>query len=103
MAERKRVVSLIRVSREAQAKENRTGIPRQRRDVRFYAEKYGLEIVREFQLEGISGTNVQKTAEFREICEMLAQPSMAGLVIPSIDRLTRYEVISDLGKIIRTA
>jgi DNA invertase Pin-like site-specific DNA recombinase/cytochrome c553 len=100
MAERKRVVSLIRVSREAQAKENRTGIPRQRRDVRFYAEKYGLEIVREFQLEGISGTNVQKTAEFREICEMLAQPSMAGLVIPSIDRLTRYEVISDLGKII---
>ena len=76
------------------------GIPRQRRDVRFYADKYGLEVVREFQLEGISGTNVQKTAEFKEICEMLAQPDIAGLVIPSIDRLTRYEVISDLGKIL---
>src|SRR5271157_1769146 len=63
----RRVVSLIRVSSADQAKDGKSGLDRQRSDIRFTCQLQGLVVVREFELIDIIGPAVRRTAEFREL------------------------------------
>jgi DNA invertase Pin-like site-specific DNA recombinase len=92
----KNVVSLIRVSTDQQAHDDEGGLDRQRRDIRITCQKFGLQDVRQFELEGITGTNVRNTKQFRELKAMVARKDIVGLVIPSVDRMSRS---SDFGTV----
>jgi DNA invertase Pin-like site-specific DNA recombinase len=94
MGPKRRVVSLIRVSSSQQAKDDRTGIPRQLEDIRLHCRTHNLEVVKEFQLEGISGAYVKHSPRFREMLSMLTQKTIAGVVFSSIDRFFRPKGLS---------
>src|ERR1700733_2023908 len=92
MEKKRKVLALIRVSSEGQADDDKTGIQRQKNDIAIHCKTYNLEIVGEpYQLEGISGANVQHSPKFREILSKLSQPSIAGIVIAALDRFYRPE------------
>ena len=61
----KKVLGLVRVSGEEQAQEGKTGIDRQRQDLARIAAANGLEILRVYELIGISGTIIQQAPEFQ--------------------------------------
>lgn len=91
---RRKVVSLVRVSTAGQAEDDKTGIPRQRRDIEIHCKAFKLEVVKEFRFEGISGAHVQKTKHFRDMLAMLSKPSIAGVVFGTLDRFFRPEKLS---------
>src|ERR1017187_1198183 len=91
---KRKVVSLVRVSTPGQADEDKTGIPRQRRDIEIHCKTFGLEVVKEFQFDGISGVHVQKTKRFKEMLSMLSQQSIHGVVFATLDRFFRPEKLS---------
>lgn len=62
---KKRVIELIRVSTEAQAAEDRAGIPAQRSANQRTAAQYGLDVVRTIQLSDVSGAAVLRTPKCR--------------------------------------
>ena len=91
---KRRVVSLVRVSTTPQSALDKTGIPRQRRDIGIHCRHFNLEVASEFQFDGISGVLVQRTRKFQEMIGMLKQPSIAGVVFASLDRFFRPEKLS---------
>src|SRR5437763_1358112 len=94
---KRKVVSMIRVSTDRQAQDDKTGPVRQRREVKFTCDKFNLVVVKEFALEGITGIVVRKTKEFKELKAMLGRPDIVGLVIPSSDRLSRTTEFSEVA------
>src|ERR1017187_5335242 len=94
MGLKRKVVSLLRVSTPGQANDDKTGIPRQRRDIEIHCRTFGLEVVREFQFDGISGAHVQKTRHFKEMLAMLSKPSIHGVVFGTLDRFFRPDKLS---------
>lgn len=90
----RKVVSLVRVSTPDQAKDDRTGIPRQRQEIDIHCREHGLTVVKEYQFDGISGAHVQQTKRFKEMLAMLSRPSIAGVVFASLDRFFRPEKLS---------
>jgi hypothetical protein len=98
--EKRRVVSWVRVSTEQQAEDEKTGLDRQRRDIRFTCNNFNLEVVKEFPLV-VTGAQVVHTPEFRELKEWMKRRDIAGLVIPSIDRLSRDDRFSSIGDLMR--
>jgi hypothetical protein len=55
--------------------------------------------VRQFELEGITGTNVRNTKQFRELKAMVARKDIVGLCIPSIDRLSRSTEFATIAEL----
>jgi DNA invertase Pin-like site-specific DNA recombinase len=92
----KKVLGLVRVSGEEQAQEGKTGIDRQRQDLARIAAANGLEVLRVYELIGISGTIIQQAPEFQAMVAELRRPDLEGLVVAQIDRLARTSEISDL-------
>jgi|GEM_PF-6454834 len=92
----RKAVSLIRVSSTQQAKDDRTGIPRQLEDIQLHCKAYGLivESGDEFQLEGISGAYVKHSPDFQRMLLRLNEPGIAGVVFASIDRFFRPKGLS---------
>jgi DNA invertase Pin-like site-specific DNA recombinase len=90
----RKVISLIRVSSEGQAKEDRTGIARQLEDIEIHCKNHNLKVVEQYQFEGLSGANVEHSRKFREMLSKLKQPSIAGIVFSTVDRFFRPESLS---------
>lgn len=84
---KQRVVSLIRISTLKQKKDKEADY--QRAQVRYTCSLKNLELVREFPLENISGPDVRRTSQFKELKRAIARPEIDGLVLPGLDRLGR--------------
>src|ERR1700722_20314036 len=91
---KRKVISLLRVSTEKQADDEKTGIPRQLVDIAIHCDSYNLEVVKEYRLEGISGAHVESSPEHRAMLAHLGDPSIAGVVVATIDRFFRPENLS---------
>ena len=89
MANKRKVLSLIRVSSQQQADPEKDGIPRQLRDIEAHCLRYGLEVVHAYQLEGVSGTKVQFDGQFKAMLSRVQEPQISGVVISRMDRFFR--------------
>ena len=64
MNDKRKVLSLIRVSTVQQAKDGKSGIPRQLEEIGIHLRKFNLEVHKELRLEGLSGADVQRSKKF---------------------------------------
>jgi len=71
------------------ADENSTSTQRQRKDCRDHAKSLGLEVVKEFVDEGISGYKDVERPAFDEAVEALVRGDFDTLIVWKLDRLTR--------------
>jgi DNA invertase Pin-like site-specific DNA recombinase len=95
--QRRKVFSLIRVSDNVQAGEDRNGIPRQRNDNRRTAARQDLEIVKELEVIDVSGKHVASDPQFQELFRALKRPDIAGVVVSSTDRIFRPQTFGDFA------
>ncbi len=91
----KRVIELIRVSTEAQAAEDRAGIPAQRAANRRTAAVYGLDIVRTIQMSDVSGAAVLQAPEMQELLSLIGSADVHGVVAKEFSRLMRPDSFGD--------
>lgn len=89
MSARLRLIGLIRVSTEEQAQDGRAGLDRQEVSVRAIAARLGTEIEL-VRLEGVSGTDVIRSIEWRERVQPRLGPNTA-IAVDAIDRLCRVD------------
>lgn len=94
--ERKGVVSLLRVSTEQQAGEDRFGIPAQRRVVREIIEREGLALIEEVEIHH-SGARVLEDPKFRALIERVRTGDLYGVVVADPDRLMRPDDLRYYG------
>src|SRR5437868_14837875 len=71
----KRVIELIRVSTEAQARDDRASIPAQRAANRRTAQAYSLEIVRTIEYADVSGAAVLLAPEMQLLLGQIGRAS----------------------------
>ena len=69
---RRRVVGLLRVSTADQARDDRGGIPRQRRIVEDTIKRKNLDCLRIYEISDVSGTDVRQNADVIEILRLVA-------------------------------
>ena len=74
------VIALIRVSTEKQASDEKTSIQRQREDIGIHCRTYKLKVTKEFQFDGLSGANVQRSRRFQEMLREIAKPDCTGVM-----------------------
>jgi DNA invertase Pin-like site-specific DNA recombinase len=79
----RQAIAIVRVSTDVQDCE------RQRRDVAAAARVHHLKIVRTLELQGLSGTKMLSNAEVGRVLDDLSKPAIAGVIVASVDRLTR--------------
>lgn len=91
---KRKVLSLVRVSTEGQADDEKDGLPSQRRDIDAICKQHELEVVEEFQLTGISGTYVEKSPKFQRMLKRLTEPQITGLVFARMNRFFRPGLLS---------
>ncbi len=103
------VISLIRVSTEKQASDEKTSIQRQREDIGIHCRAHKLKVTKEFQFDGLSGANVQRSRRFQEMLREIAKPDCAGVVFATLDRFFRpsklsayqvFETFENAGKLL---
>src|SRR5436305_14829632 len=92
-----RVIGFLRVSTEEQADKDRTGLLRQREDIRVAAARYGLEIIEVVELIGVSGTSTYEAPEFNSMISAMERPEIHGVVVSSQDRLARPDTLGGLA------
>jgi DNA invertase Pin-like site-specific DNA recombinase len=93
--EKRKVLSLIRVSSTDQAADDRTGIERQQEDINIHCALHKLVSVRTFSLQGISGAYVLRSPQFQEMLTLLREDTtIIGLVFASLDRFFRPKNLS---------
>lgn len=97
---KRKVVSLVRVSTAKQARDDRNGLPRQIEDIETVCREQNLEIVQSFELKGVTGTMTAYTHVFKQVKKALAAKDIAGLVIPSPDRLSRTNEIQAMADVL---
>lgn len=86
--------SYLRVSGKGQIEGD--GFPRQRDAIEVFGKKNGIEIVREFRDEGISGeTNWHDRPGFSEMVSEILSNGVRTVVIENMTRLARAYVIAD--------
>lgn len=85
----RKAIGLIRVSTEAQAREDRAGLAAQRAEAVRIAQTYDLEIVRWAELRGVSGTRVLEDPRFQDVLQEIENPSIRGVIVADMDRLMR--------------
>src|ERR1039458_1255409 len=93
----RKIVSIIRVSSDQQAQDEKTGLRRQQEDIAVHCQTMHLTVYKEFSLEGIGGSNVQNSKAFREMVEALSRPDVVGICFSTLDRFFRPENISTLS------
>ncbi|MBZ5700238.1 MAG: recombinase family protein [Acidobacteriia bacterium] len=91
----KKVIELIRVSTEGQARDDRASIPAQRTINRRTAEAYGLEIVRTIELVNVSGAAVLRTPEMQTLLKLIESPDIRGVVVREFSRVMRPDNFGD--------
>src|SRR4029077_19910055 len=91
----KKVIELIRVSTEAQAAQDRAGIPAQRAGNQRTSTQYGLEIVRTIEFADVSGAAVIRSPEIEELVRLMESPEIHGVVAKEFSRLMRPENFAD--------
>jgi hypothetical protein len=97
----RKIVSIIRVSSDQQAQDEKTGLKRQREDIEIHRKTMNLTVVKEFSLEGIGGSNVQHSKAYREMVETLSQPDVVGICVATLDRFFRPENITTLSDVFK--
>lgn len=85
-----KVLSLVRVSTDAQADEDRGGIPRQLASIERHCSNFNLKVVDTFNIQ-VSGKYVQDSPDFQDMLSRLTDPSIDGIVFATIDRFFRPE------------
>lgn len=96
---RKRVASLVRVSTLEQAQEGRGGLAGQKAAIERVVRSEDLTVIRHFEIVDTSGADVFFTPEMQEICELVRQGQIGGIVASELDRLVRPTEFSELGKL----
>lgn len=91
----KKVISLIRVSTEGQAGQDRAGIPAQREANHRTAQTYGLEIVKTIEIVDVSGTSVLLSSEMQDLVHLMGLPEIHGVLAREFSRLIRPERFTD--------
>jgi DNA invertase Pin-like site-specific DNA recombinase len=91
----KKVIELIRVSTEAQAAQDRAGIPAQRAANQRTSAQYGLQIVRTIEFADVSGAAVLRSPEIEELVRLMDSPEIHGVVAREFSRLMRPENFAD--------
>jgi DNA invertase Pin-like site-specific DNA recombinase len=87
----KKAIELIRVSTESQAADDRGGIPAQRAANLRTAAAHGLQVVRVFQIEDVSGAKILASPEMQELLRLIESPEISGVVTREFSRLMRPE------------
>lgn len=82
------VVGLVRVSTSSQAADGKSGPERQRHAIEAAASRYGLTVVEVVETI-VDGSLVGEDAAWRRVKEMITSGRADGLVVDSIDRLSR--------------
>jgi len=88
---RRKILALVRVSSDAQAEIDKTGLDRQREDIALHCKAYGLVVDREYELSGISGTEVHQSKQYAAMLDRLADSSIVGICFATLDRFFRPE------------
>src|SRR5437899_3955825 len=86
---RRRVVALIRVSTADQGRDDRGGIPRQRRVIEQTIATKNLDCLRIYEISDCSGTQVLHNRDVQEILQLISSKVVTGLVVADLDRLFR--------------
>jgi DNA invertase Pin-like site-specific DNA recombinase len=94
---RQRVIGLIRVSTEEQARGDRAGVTRQQTAIRQGAEYQNLEIVREMVAIDVSGRHVNFDPDFQKLFEDLKRSDIEGVIVAEQSRIFRPEDFSDFA------
>lgn len=99
----KRVIELIRVSTEGQAKDDRGGIPAQRAANRRTAAQFGLEIVETVEMIDVSGAAVLFEPDMQKLLRDLGRDDIHGVVAREFSRLMRPDNYGDFAILQRFA
>jgi DNA invertase Pin-like site-specific DNA recombinase len=89
------VVALIRVSTDAQAAEDRAGIPAQKTACKQIAEKNGLTTKWVVQIEGVSGAAVMFSPGMKRLQQIVRSGQCHGIVMKEHTRLLRPDNFAD--------
>jgi site-specific DNA recombinase len=90
LARRKRVAKLIRVSTLAQTEEaGAYGIPAQDKKCQYIAQARDLDIIREFQIEAVSGKEVLRSPKMRSLLRLCKTGELDGIIMAEQSRLMR--------------
>jgi len=93
----KRVIELIRVSTQAQAGDDRAGIPAQREVNRRTAKIFDLKIVKTVEIIDVSGGSVLASPEMQSLLRLIESPDIAGVVTKEFSRVIRPGKLTDLA------
>src|ERR1019366_3543796 len=97
----RKIVSIIRVSSDQQAQDEKTGLRRQEEDIEIHCKTMNLTVVKKFELPGIGGSNVQNTKAYRKMVEALNRPDVVGICFSELSRFFRPENITTLSDVFR--
>lgn len=97
MEKQRRVLSLLRVSGNAQI--DKTGLPRQTASIVQICETENLVVAKgdTYRFEGLSGASVDKFPKFMTMLERLSDPKLHGIVFADVSRLFRPEFVDQMS------
>jgi DNA invertase Pin-like site-specific DNA recombinase len=90
-----KVAEWIRVSDESQAAPERFGIPAQKSVNKDTCERFGLEVVKTFQVEDVSGKDIMLASETHELIQLMQSGRIQGVVSREFSRLMRPDNFGD--------
>ena len=90
-----KVAEWIRVSDESQAAPEKFGIPAQRTVNATTCQRFGLEVVKTFQVEDVSGKDIMLASETAELIALMQSGRIQGVVAREFSRLMRPDDFSD--------
>jgi DNA invertase Pin-like site-specific DNA recombinase len=90
-----KVAEWIRVSDESQASPERFGIPAQKTVNKDTCERFGLEVVKTFQVEDVSGKDIMLASETHELIQLMQSGRIQGVVSREFSRLMRPDNFGD--------
>src|SRR5215831_2929029 len=93
-------VSIIRGSTEAQAGEDRGGIPAQKAAIDQIAAQHGISILHEFVLTE-SGARVLENAQYRQFLKACEPPDITCVVTKEFSRIMRPDRLDESGHILQ--
>lgn len=92
-----KVISLVRVSTQEQAEDDRAGIPAQKEAVRRIIERFELDCIETVVLTNVSGTSTFQCPEVLRLLQRLVSGEIGGIVITRMDRLIRPDKYGDFA------
>jgi site-specific DNA recombinase len=90
-----KVAEWIRVSDESQAAPEKFGIPAQKSVNKETAKRFGLEVVKTFQVEDVSGKDILLASETHELIALMKSGRIQGVVSREFSRLMRPDDFAD--------